>query len=92
MQLVLEKNKERGHLPPASSYLKSPTGQLRLVHRVSISTWLVGHLDLFAILSTPDSMHRCVVNLTGQNSAAGTYLADPAAAEAGQVATGKEEW
>lgn len=51
----------------------------------------VGHLELFAILGTPDSMHRCVVNFIGQNSAAGTDLADPAAAEAGQVATGKEE-
>ena len=52
----------------------------------------VGHLELSAIFSTPDSMHCCVVNFTGWNSAAGTDLADPAAAEAGQVATGKEEW
>ena len=92
MQLVLEKNKERRNLPPGFilshvSCRATLTGPLS--QYLHVACWSPGP---FCHLSTRDSMHHCVVNLIGQNSAAGTDLADPAAAEAGQVATGKEEW
>ncbi|KAB1254264.1 hypothetical protein Cadr_000029395 [Camelus dromedarius] len=59
---------------------------------INASMWLCWSPGPFCHLEESRFHHCSVVNLRGQNSALHTELAVPAAAEAGQMATGQEEW